>query len=437
MVKRLDINQNDKILDPCCGGGNFLLQLSDNVRLDNLYGNDLDCISIKITRINMALKYKPKNISTLYKHFTCENYLTSQKFQGFDYVIGNPPWGSEFSQSDYDYLKQHYLSGKTKRIESYDVFIEKSLSVLNNNGILSFVLPEAILCVKTHKKIREVIINSNSINYLEYLGNIFDGVQCPSIVLEIKHNNKPSCIGTKIKLGEKIFTIKKERDLTSDGFYLSTDDKKYIIMKKLLNPENKLYLKNNATFGLGIVTGDNKTMVKSTKTKKNEVILKGSDISKYCINECNNYIEYNPKKFQQCAPTEYYRAKEKLLYRFISPEPIFAYDNNQTLSLNSCNLLIPNIDGLGIKYILAVLNSSVSRFIFQKQYRSVKVLRSHIESVPIAVPDKKSQKEIIELVDKILSAKNDSEKSRIYEMIDKKIAKLYGLEEKDLTLLNG
>lgn len=82
---------NKKILDPCCGTGNFLLQLPDTLTMDQIYGNDIDETGVKITRINLALKYHTCDMQLLYQNITKSNYYTSYKNEKFDYIIGNPP----------------------------------------------------------------------------------------------------------------------------------------------------------------------------------------------------------------------------------------------------------------------------------------------------------------------------------------------------------
>lgn len=97
-----------------------------------------------------------------------------------------------------------------------------------------------------------------------------------------------------------------------------------------------------------------------------------------------------------------YRAPEKLLYRFICATPVFAYDDHQTLSLNSANILIPHVDGISTKYILAVLNSRTVSFWCRKKYNSVKLLKSHIEGIPIPTPTDRQQQEIVNLVNSLI-----------------------------------
>lgn len=431
VIKKIDFT-NGRILDPCCGSGNFLLQLPDNIDIKQIYGNDINPTSIKITRLNMILKYKINNIDILYKNFTNNDFLITENQIKFDYIIGNPPWGAEFSETAENLLRGKYLSAKGKNIESYDVFIEKSLSSLNKCGTLSFILPESILTVKNHQNIRKLILKENSIKYIEYLENMFDKVQCPSIILQLEHSQKPmSCIGLEVKYKNKHFIIDEERKLTSEVFSFSTDNDEYKIYEKIFNNKNIKYLKGNAIFALGIVTGDNKKYLSQTKTNHNEIVLKGSDIDKFKIKTPSNYIKFVPEKYQQVAPTQYYRAKEKLLYKFISKKLVFACDDKQTLTLNSCNILIPQIKDLDIKYIMAVLNSRISQFLFEKKYNSVKVLRSHIESLPIPLCDKEKQQEIINITNKIINTKNKNEELNLYENLENEISQLYKLNKKE------
>lgn len=424
------------ILDPCCGSGNFLLQLPADIQLENIHGSDIDSTSILLTRINMALKFQAKDIDLLRKNFTVSDFLNVQNTNSYKYIIGNPPWGYKFSKAEIKNLSKIYQCANGKNVESYDVFVEKSLLHLVQYGILSFVLPEAILNVKNHRQIREYILNNASFSYLEYLGNMFDKVQCPSIILQLKKENQafPTC-GMRVKTLKRDFIIKTKRKVTEEGFNLDLNDKEYLIFDKIMNLPNCVYLKDNGIFALGIVTGDNKNLLSKVQMENFEPIIKGSDISKFKIREATNFIKFEPENYQQVAPVEYYRTPEKLFYKFISNKLIFAYDNQQTLSLNSCNILIPTFGDLDIKYIMAVLNSSVSQFIFQKKFNSIKVLRSHLENIPIPKCDKKQQQQIINKVNKILESSDNANVQKLFEELDWMISKLYNLSYDEYLLI--
>jgi len=412
-IENLSISASKTIIDPCCGTGNFLINayLHKNIAIENIFGTDIDEISIMLTRINMLLVSKTNNIEILYKNFRCEDSLVSNN--KYDVIIGNPPWGAKLNQPK-----------KAKHIESFCLFLERAIDICSENGIISFILPEAILNVKTHKHIREYIIENCKIKSIKYWGNVFSGVYTPAITLTLEKSSSFTTQGIIIRNEKTTFEIKTNRKFTKENINFNITDSQYKIMQKIENIKNVAYLKNNADFALGIVTGDNSKFIHNNKTENSEIILKGSDIYKYSFKAPNNYIEFQPKLFQQVAPTEMYRAKEKLLYRFICDSLVFAYDNSQTLSLNSANILIPKIDGLDIKYILAILNSRVAQFYFSLKYNSIKVLRSHIEAIPIPVVDKATQQIIIDKVNKITP--------QVYEEIDKIIMGLYSLNRLEI-----
>lgn len=96
LISHLDIKHIGKVLDPCCGTGNFLLQLPERVDLADIYGTDTDAVSICIARLNMALKYPDADVEEICEHITEKNFLTEYDRTGFDTIIGNPPWGYAF-----------------------------------------------------------------------------------------------------------------------------------------------------------------------------------------------------------------------------------------------------------------------------------------------------------------------------------------------------
>ena len=156
-----------------------------------------------------------------------------------------------------------------------------------------------------------------------------------------------------------------------------------------------------------------------------EPIYRGKDVEKFVLDDPLNYIQFIPDRFQQVAQTEKYRVKEKLIYRFISKNLVFAYDNQQKLTLNSANIVIPKISNYPIKVMGALFNSSPYQFIFQKKFSSIKILRNHIEQMPLPFWDKKTFSEIIKLVD-------DTIKKKIYfEKLDNYIMEKFNLNNRE------
>lgn len=421
--------KNKTLCDPCCGTGNFLIGLvGSGVKIENLYGQDIDEISIFITRINMFLLDNSITKEQLYSQFICGDTLSITFPRKFSVVLGNPPWGYDFSKEEIAYLIANYITAKNKGVESYDLFIEKGMAMLEEDGYLAYVLPEAILSVNSHQQARELIVKNTAFKFVSYLGNAFSGVQCPAIILGVQKGCCGETKGCRIDLDNKEFVINEDRDIDATLFSFNMSDEEYDCLRVISSVPNSKYLAHNAKFALGIVTGNNKEYIADTKADGMEIVLKGSDIFRYAMKETDNYIHFAPEKFQQVAPTEMYRAEEKLLYRFIAEVPVFTYDNQQTLSLNSCNILIPQIEGMDIKYVLAILNSSVAAYFINKKYNSVKLLRSHIESLPIPMVSAEKQNDIIKKVDHIMDSNENI--SGLYEELDNEIMNIYSLSEK-------
>lgn len=430
LIDRLYENDPDlglkTICDPCCGTGNFLLSLcTKGIDYANLYGQDIDSISVFLSRINIALMAPEMSAVDIQSRIIVGNTYFETFTQKFDVIVGNPPWGSDFSEEDALRCRKLFKTAVGKSIESYDLFVEKALSMLNHKGVLAFVLPEAILSVAAHDTVRRMMIAACSFKFISYLGNVFSGVQCPSIILGIAPDDEKTVIGCRVSTENDTFVISKPRIFSDGTLSFNVSDEENECLNAISNIENVVYLKGNAKFALGIVTGNNKKYISTEKRDDNEVVLKGSDIQRYGMTSSGNYIRFAPESFQQVAPVEMYRAKEKLLYRFICEVPVFTYDDQQTLSLNSCNIVIPDVAGLEMKYILAILNSSVTVYFISKKFNSVKLLRSHIEQMPIPVVPMDIQTSIIKKVDRIMNSSENI--SGLYEDLDSDIMQLFGL----------
>ena len=105
--------------------------------------------------------------------------------------------------------------------------------------------------------------------------------------------------------------------------------------------------------------------------------------------------------------------------------------------MNSCNILIPEIPNMDMKYVLAILNSRCMQFYFKKQFNSVKILRSHIEALPIPVVPIIRQQELIKTVDAIIASANASEINRLYDELDNEISTLYGITPTEYCVIRS
>ncbi len=422
-------NNNCLFFDPCCGTGGFLLSFADKTdNPDNLIGFDIDIIAVRIAKINIFIKYKDKDFSP---NIYCINSLLSLpkalplnfKNKKFDVIATNPPWGLHFTKEQLESLKEIYPEIKSE--ESFSYFLKVCIDLLNENGNLIFVLPESILNIKTHKDIRTYILNNTNIGKIKYLKKRFKNVFTPVIIMELCKNNKSQTI---IEYKDNIYNIdsdrfKKNQEMVFDICINNIDNKIITNIYK----EPYLGLKNNADWALGIVTGDNKKYL-SEKKDGYEPIYRGKDIKQFKLLEPECFINFQKDLYQQVAPEYKYRIKEKLIYKFISNKLVFAFDNNKSLTLNSANILIPKIPDYSLKIIMALFNSSIYQFIFQKKFSTIKVLKNHLEDLPIPFLNIQNKNKIIELVNKILNRKNNYEEIK---SLDNFIFHIFNINDKE------
>ena len=191
-----------------------------------------------------------------------------------------------------------------------------------------------------------------------------------------------------------------------------------------------LTLEGNADWALGVVTGNNAKFLTEHRDDHHEPILTGKDLRRFTAGVPKKFIHFKPEVFQQVAPVQKYRAPEKLLYKFVSDELIFAYDDRQTLSLNSANVLIPALRGFGVKAVLGFLNSSLYQLIFQKKVGALKVLRGDIEKFPFPKLTAAEHQHIVSYVDTLISAESsDDRKKCAFTGLDDYIMTLFRLTD--------
>lgn len=392
----LTFENGEIFLDPCCGSGAFLLAVPcDTPQL--LYGIDRDPFAVMIAEFNMLLRFHDKNFIP---NIFCGDFLTDNplKDHSFDYIVTNPPWGA--------------FSGIVPEIaeitsqETFSLFFVKAFRQLKENGIVRFLLPEAILNVKIHKDIRRFMLENCCLENMVLHGRLFSGVTTGFVDLMCRKGRKNDTV-----------TVKKDGSAFEVDTAVFTENKNNVF--SLLTPQDRTvieqcrelgrYTLEKSRWALGIVTGDNRGKLKAGPEPHTEAIYTGREIVPYGLKAPQNYILYDRSALQQVAGEEYYRAAEKLVYKFISNKLVFAYDDKQRLFLNSANILIPEIPGMSIKTVLAFLNSELFTFLYQKMFGEVKILKGNLLQLPFPDISREADRRISALTDRVIAGNESYE----------------------------
>ena len=400
MTKHLDFSNGQTFFDPCCGSGAFILAL-ENASPNQIFACDNDPIAVMIAKINLLLKFPEEEFEP--QIYCCDylNAINAPKALKASYIISNPPWGAAIFDE-----KGNPISTR----ESFSFFFEKAFNQLVDGGTIRFLLPESVLNVKTHRNFRKFLLENTDIQSITLYNGSFSGVQTKYIDIAVCHS--------KARRGEepaKRYVNVNESGLSrlvsEDAFYLTKNLNFNLLSNSDLEKVKKILSKGKYTlkesiWGLGIVTGDNKKHLKPKQGRGMEPIYTGKEIEAYTLKQPRYFVKYKRADYQQVAKDEIYRTDEKLVYKFISKNLVFAYDGSGSLFLNSANILIPRIPGMSIKTVLAFLNSETFKFLYKSLFGEIKILKGNLMELPFPEISPETNENLTKLVDEVLKGNN-------------------------------
>lgn len=392
-VKDLDFNRGQTIFDPACGSGAFLF--SSEAGPDQIFGVDADPIAIMIAKFNYFIKFPNGGKPNLYSvDFFSWSRVNEEK--KFDYIIGNPPYGANLNLEMLQ--PSDIVSG-----ESFSYFLEKSFIMLGDNGVFRFLLPQALLNVKRHADVRRFILDKTNLRRIKRYKQKFAGVMSDVFLVEL---DKGFCEEVCFEDGEITAVPKSLYGSLNHNVFVQLNGRDASILGKVATT-GSLTLEGS-TFGLGVVTGDNKSRLTPTPSRNSEPIFTGKEVSKYQLSTARNHIVFQRQMLQQVAPDEIYRAPVKLVYKTISKALKFALDRSQALTTNSANILIPNLPGYSPELVMAFLNSDLYSYLHFKLFGGVnKVAKENLCALPFPALTPEQTEKLGTFLSDVLSAGND------------------------------
>lgn len=396
MTKDLDFSRGQRFLDPCCGSGSFLLSASAP-EPEQLYGVDLDPAAVLIARVNLLLKYRNR---VFVPQIFCGDFLELPPERGealafpepgFSYIVTNPPWGAASGQG----------SGET-----FSRFFVEAYRWLRDQGDIRFLFPESLLHVRSHRAFRSFLLEQCHIRQITRYSRLFSGVSTPYLDLRCRKEAPGDTVMREEKGRLEAFPL--EGFCQSENRVFSFLFPEELEILRMIRQRGEYDL-SGSIWALGIVTGDNKGKLREEGGDGWEPIYTGREIRRYTLAPPRKYIRFDPSKLQQAAREAWYRAPEKLAYKFISGRLTFAYDNSGNLFLNSANLLIPRIPQMACKTVLAFLNSEVFQFFYQCVLGGVKVLKGNLLELPFPQISGEEDQMLAALVDRILRGEGEAD----------------------------
>jgi len=435
-----------------------------DILVNNIHGVDLDEQACEIAAVNLMLKglraggrmplvlgetIKVGNSlisggAELSEYFGDEwrdkkpfNWEEEFGAEGFDVVVGNPPYGIVFGENEKAFIEDRCPTFKRNN-DVFVAFIERGIALLKPGGLFSFIVPNTFLTGPYFNKLKEHILDTTKIIKVLDFGinqvfndpNVFNAI----IVLqkeenkELRENNIVELIDI-LNSGELIEnnfrTSRKNQSELIDCYWKPTD----AIVEKISKINPKLgdiaFIKdvglNYWTKGRGKKRGGSigsRILYAGERQHEKDIpYLKGGNIERYWYKFDDHWLKHNYESY--LAPDidifryspEYLERGAKVIYRQTSDKIIAAIDEHQYYLDKSAHLIVLHEDyekAFNLKYILATLNSKLATYFYQdvakevgRTFAQVKIF--NVKKIPIAPATPDEQKPIIELVDRMIT----------------------------------
>jgi len=486
-----------KVLDPTCGSGSFLIKAFDDIEtayetkggqlrlnlgsailVENIFGVDLDEKAVEIASLNLLLRAAETKhkLPELGNNLKCGNsFIDDESVAGlkafnwetrfpavfsegrFDVIVGNPPYvhqkggkgAPKIAYAEREYFRRNYRSVHSKNVKSrggiklnlFVPYVERSIGLLNPNGVMGFIVHKNLLKVESYKLLRKFILDNCIIEQIVDLGaGVFPEVTGETVIVILKKERNPTNRNKhRIRVRHNLTktsdlldgkgtetTIEQEKFQHSidNMFSIYVDDKIESLKEKLWQDSRTLdSAAKIVSFGLNTI--DNKKFVVETKINdKYKPAVMGRDIGKWTIKNLNRFVLYDPKILDRAGDVEAFNSPEKLIFQRIGTGLVGAYDTGRRYCFNSTNMLLPkktrNKTKTSLKYLLGLLNSKLLNFYYRAVFSTessltVNVTQGYLSQMPIRNPTANEQRKVVELVDRLISLSK-----RLNELGDKK-----------------
>lgn len=524
--KRWAAGKNPAIFE-AKGGWHLTTAKKKEILLNNIFGVDIDAQAVEMTKLSLLLKvlegethetigsqlvlWHERVLPDLGKNIQCGNSLIGHDYyegyqltmsfvddeeryrvnpfdwraafpqvfiqNGFDVIIGNPPYGALLTLKEAEYVSKIF-DLQQYQLDSYLLFVEKSLSLVKKQGLIGFIIPNTWLLNLLSSQIRKFIFENSSIEkIIHHKYRVFqDATVDTEIVIfnnslpDIQHNIK---ITIEEKDGAHLnYFIPQQKWILSNGLPVNVFERNefsdLITKIKAFSALDTICKITQGTKPFQVGKGkpsqtqkivDEKSFVAETKKNKTfRPLLRGSLMYKYKINWDNNYWISFGDWLAEPRYSANYDADEKIVIRQTGDSLVATLDTNQFIVRDNLYTIV-SVEKTNLRYVLALLNSKLLNWFYQTVLNPergealAQVKRGHLSQLPIRPInffdpyDKALHDKIVSLVDQILELHKQHpntpheqeilsrEIKSVDRMIDELVYELYGLTAEEIKIV--
>ncbi|MHA3046255.1 Eco57I restriction-modification methylase domain-containing protein [Riemerella anatipestifer] len=416
--------------------------------------------------------------------------------EGFDLVIGNPPYVQLQKESGRLAKLYQHCGYKTfaKTGDIYSLFYERGWQLLKNNGFLCYITSNKWMRAGYGESTRKFFAtHTNPILLIDFAGQkIFESATVDTnILLFSKDKNRQQTKACVIK--EKVLNNLSDYFRQNATVCLFNTSDSWVILSEI---EQRIKAKIEAVgtplkdwdinIYRGILTGYNEAFIIDGK-KKDELIaedpksveiirplLRGRDIKRYSYEFADLYlittfpslkinIEQYPAVKQHLMSFGYDRlkqtgdrgarkktnnqwfetqdsisywedfSKQKIVWKRVGSILRFSYDEEQTMALDSTCFAT----GKHIKFLVAALNSKMGHYLMKDAPKTgtgdLLISVQAIEPLKIPIPDISTEKSIEKIIDEILKKQNPI----LEKKLDRIIYDIFKLDKEEINFIES
>lgn len=411
---------------------------------------------------------------------------------GFDVVIGNPPYVNiEFISEKDRIVYQNLYSCFVKRADLFSVFIECGLlKMTKQNGIVTFIVPSVIHSNLSYQKLRDLFLNNHWLVESCYTGgNVFEGPTVDTTILRFDKKGVSNIILKKaLDFNEKTTsTVDADYFKTQNNIISIGDTSTYNLYDKLYSTKRPKLSDHFSVFQ-GIVTGNNPAFIFDSENEALEKgidkellhpLCHGRDIARYEVRSRERRILYlnNNINIDHYPQTKDWLTnfKESLLSRREAKKGTIKWYSLQwprvkseldlkekiwiqrtrnenlkirvvaTLDSDACYTsegilnIIPVNRTVSLHYLLGILNSKLVNYLFATKLLNLAIKAEYLKQLRIPIGNDYVKILLEGLVNNILTLKKtnpQADTSELENQIDFIVYKLYGLTYDEVLVVD-
>jgi methylase of polypeptide subunit release factors len=360
---------------------------------------------------------------------------------GFDVVLGNPPYifGENLPQEVKQVFPSIFALARGQ-YDTYWLFIEQSLKLINARGRCALVVPDTLLARDETRSVRELLLQEG-LERLYYCGTAFKAHVSTIIFAVTKGSAAREVLYEEIDEAEGDVRV---RSMCSKARFRADPKRRFLTR---LSDEEALMLARvedacESLRDLVKISRGEELGKKDVLPQGPVPIVVGEDIARYIVKPPTRFLETIKKDTWRYAAPRILMLKTG--YRCVA-----ALDTVGYVTMQSVYTLHITRSEVAYETLLALLNSRFACWFVYKVFTSYKGLfpqlnQSTIQAIPVPLNIGSKQDELMQLVQQMMALKKATADENVHcaqiEQVDREIDRmiyaLYGLNEAEVALVD-